>query len=271
MKINWNFDGKRRFTPPPCTSPPKRVPPPAPPPPRSPQISPRIDVWWFLMIFDRFWHRFWSVFWLILDGSWMDFVRCLIKIEKRRFYENERFAYTKHSFSWFQEMILEATIDRKKKKNVWQNKKNTKNSIHLFVLSLYSPKACPETMKMSVSCRRDAHFHKIAFFVCWSNLDDCWLILHRFWMIFDRCCIDFGCFFDWFGVMAGHEFCTIKLQGCCCCLHCCCFLHRFVRWFWFCQGGGKIFWSELSYFVSLKWFANIISRLFHSHTISLTI
>ena len=38
-----------------------------------------------------------------------------------------------------------------------------------------------------------------------------------------------------------------------------------------CQGLGKIFWSNLSYFVSLKWFANIISRLFHSHTISLTI
>ena len=60
--------------------------------------------------------------------------------------------------------------------------------------------AYPETMKMSVSCKRNAHFHKIAFFVFWSNVDDVWLILHRCWM-----------FFDWFGVMAGHEFCTIKL------------------------------------------------------------
>ena len=67
------------------------------------------------MIFDRFWHRFWSVFWLMLDGFWMDFVRCLIKIEKRRFYENERFAYTKHSFSWFQDMLLESQVRVQKK------------------------------------------------------------------------------------------------------------------------------------------------------------
>ena len=109
MKINWNFDGNRGFTPP-CTSPKKRAPPPFTSPPRSPQISPRIDFWWLLMIFDRFWHRCWSVFWLMLDGFWMDVVRCLIKIEKRRFYENERFAYTKPSFSWFQDMLLESKV-----------------------------------------------------------------------------------------------------------------------------------------------------------------
>ena len=28
-------------------------------------------------------------------------------------------------------------------------------------------------------------------------------------------CIDFGWFFDWFGIMAGWAFCTIKLQGVC--------------------------------------------------------
>ena len=94
---------------PPCTSPKKGYPP---------CTSPRGWILWAFgalrdpiwMIFDRFWHRFWNVFWLILDGFWMEFVRFLINIEKRRFYENERFAYTKHSFSWFQDMLLESKV-----------------------------------------------------------------------------------------------------------------------------------------------------------------
>ena len=32
------------------------------------------------------------------------------KNRKRRFYENERLAYTKHSFSWFQDMLLESKV-----------------------------------------------------------------------------------------------------------------------------------------------------------------
>ena len=32
------------------------------------------------------------------------------KKRKRRFYENERLAYTKHSFSWFQDMLLESKV-----------------------------------------------------------------------------------------------------------------------------------------------------------------
>ena len=87
-------------------------------------------------------------------------------------------------FHGFRKWFWKPQSIKKNLKNVWQNKNYMKNSIHLFVLSLYSPKACPETMKMSVSCRPNAHFHKIAFFVCWSNFDDCWLILHPFWIIF---------------------------------------------------------------------------------------
>ena len=34
----------------------------------------------------------------------------LTKKRKRRFYENERLAYTKHSFSWFQDMLLESKV-----------------------------------------------------------------------------------------------------------------------------------------------------------------
>ena len=32
------------------------------------------------------------------------------KKRKRRSYENERLAYTKHSFSWFQDMLLESKV-----------------------------------------------------------------------------------------------------------------------------------------------------------------
>ena len=48
---------------------------------------------------------------LIAFGWILD--RFLINIEKRRFYENERLAYTKHLFSWFRDMLLEAKIDKK--------------------------------------------------------------------------------------------------------------------------------------------------------------
>ena len=68
----------------------------------------------------------------------MDFVRFLIKIEKRRFYENERFAYTKHSFSWFQEMILEATIDKKLEKRMAKQKQYEKQHTFICTLTLLS-------------------------------------------------------------------------------------------------------------------------------------
>ena len=90
------------------------------------------------MIVDRFWHQFWSVCWLILDGFWMDFVRFLITIEKRRFYENERFAYTKQSFSWFQEMILKATIDKKLEKRMAKQKKYKNQHTFICTLTLLS-------------------------------------------------------------------------------------------------------------------------------------
>ena len=164
-------------------------------------------------------------------------------------------------------MILEANID----KTTWKTYGKTKTirqteSIHLyshFTLQKHVLKPWTWVFRVGETLifikSPFLFFGPMLMIVDWFCID--------FGRFVDRCCIDVGCFFDWFGVMAGHEFCIIKLQGCCCCLHCCCFLHRFVRWFWFCQG----IWSELSYFVSLKWFANIISRLFHSHTISLTI
>ena len=41
----------------------------------------------------------------------------------------------------------------------------------MFFYGFSVAKTCPEIMKMSVSCRRDAHFHKIAFFDFDSHFD----------------------------------------------------------------------------------------------------
>ena len=115
--------------------------------------------------------------------------------------------------------------------------------------------------------------------------------------------IDFGWFFDWFGIMAGRAFCTIKLQGFC---YFCIdllddfwsilhrfwmvfwliwyngrtsflhhkvtgfllFLHRFVGWFWFCQEDSKerCFHNKWSSNVTPA-IQSIIQRLFHRHRV----
>ena len=53
-------------------------------------------------------------------------------------------------------------------KNVFQNPLRFFN---VFFYGFSVAKTCSEIMKMSVSCRRDAHFHKIAFFDFDSHFD----------------------------------------------------------------------------------------------------
>ena len=58
--------------------------------------------------------------------------------------------------------------DAKLIKHVFQNPLRFFN---VFFYGFSVAKTCPEIMKMSVSCRRDAHFHKIAFFDFDSHFD----------------------------------------------------------------------------------------------------
>ena len=158
-------------------------------------------------------HRFGTWFW---KPKSINQIEKHIKIEKRWFYQNERFAYTKHSSSWFQEMILEATIDKK----TWKTYGKTKTIRKTAYIYLYShftlQKHVLKPWKWVFRVGQTLIFIKSPFSFFGPILMICdWFCIDFGWFV-DRFCIDVGWFFDWFGVMAGHEFCTIKLQGCCC-------------------------------------------------------
>jgi len=99
------------------------------------------DFWsifgWFLidfgMIFKVFFVWFGRVLWMIFQCFFLWFsiyfgIDFEAKIDRRtwetyqhwqkQFYENECLGYTKHSFPWFRDMILEAKIDRKPEQKI---------------------------------------------------------------------------------------------------------------------------------------------------------
>ena len=65
---------------------------------------------------NQFSHVFFIRFLLNVDGClmcfWSFFYQNGNRNRKRWFYENERLAYTKHSFSWFRDMLFEIKIDQ---------------------------------------------------------------------------------------------------------------------------------------------------------------
>ena len=131
------------------------------------------------------------------------------KKRKRRFYENERFAYTKHSFSWFQDMLLESKV---------------RVQINVCCFSYFFCFAI-RFSSFFIDCGFQNHFlkpWKWVFRVCETLIfiKSPFLFFGPILMIVDGFCIDVGWFVDRFCIDVGcfcwliwcnDDFCIIKL------------------------------------------------------------